>query len=287
MFYGRIREGENERFKEILRDLQRMFPSVFAMDNLIALGKSAGFLSDERFRTAVERHAGTRQERSLLWRLHTLAWAARNALSIPGDFVECGVWRGFCSAVVTTCLDFASVDKTLYLYDTFRGIPDEYNSENRSNAIYEHENRDDPHAILKRVRAIFEPYPNVRIVPGVVPDTFEAACPERISLLHIDMNSAASEVAALEHLFDRVAVGGIIVFDDYGWRAYAAQKTAEDAFMAQRGQHILELPTGQGLLVKQRPPSPGKRIARPPRLGADAARAEAGRKPDGRTTGRA
>lgn len=253
MFYGKFdSEGRKRRFGAFLDDLRPIFGQVFAMDNLIALGKSAGFTADRRFMEAVEAQATSEQNRTLLWRLHTLVWAARHALTVPGDFVECGVWRGFSFGVVASYLDFAAVPKTLYLYDTFRGIPDAYNSENRSNSLYERENSEDPDAILKHVRGVFEPYPNVRIAPGTVPEVFETACPppESISLLHIDMNSAASEIAALEHLFDRVSPGGMVVFDDYGWAAYRAQKDAEDAFMAERGHHVLELPTGQGLVVK-------------------------------------
>lgn len=251
MFYAKFGPGERERLQDCIRYFQRTFSKAFAMDNLIALGKSTGFLMDGRFTDAVELHARTQQEHSLLWRLHTLVWAAQNALSIPGDFVECGVWRGYSFAVITTYLDFANVDKTLYLYDTFRGIPDAYNSEKRPNHAYDRENKDDHDAILNHVRDVFKSFPNVRIVPGIVPDTFASECPDRISFLHIDMNSAASEMAALEHLYDRVSPGGIIVFDDYGWEAYRAQKKAEDSFMSERSQHILELPTGQGLLVKQ------------------------------------
>lgn len=91
---------------------------------------------------------------------------------------------------------------------------------------------------------------NVHLVRGTVPETFAQTCPEKIALLHLDMNSAASEIAALEVLWDRVVPGGLIVFDDYGWAGYSAQKGAEDGFMAERGPTILELPTGQGLLVK-------------------------------------
>ena len=58
-------------------------------------------------------------------------------------------------------------------------------------------------------------------------------------------------MAALEHLFDRVTKGGIIIFDDYGWSGYVKQKIAEDAFMAARDHYIMELPTGQGLLIKK------------------------------------
>ena len=65
------------------------------------------------------------------------------------------------------------------------------------------------------------------------------------------MNSAASEIAALDVLFDKVVPGGIIVFDDYGWTGYDAQRYAEDAFMTERGYRVLELPTGQGMVIKR------------------------------------
>lgn len=50
-------------------------------------------------------------------------------------------------------------------------------------------------------------------------------------------------------LFDRVAPGAVIVFDDYGWLGCRPQRLAEDAWLAKRGYRVLELPTGQGLVV--------------------------------------
>lgn len=101
------------------------------------------------------------------------------------------------------------------------------------------------------MRQRFQSYPNVRIIRGVVPDSFAAAVPDRIAYCHIDLNSPAAEVGALDVLFDRVVSGGMVVFDDYGWLPFAKQKAAEDAFAERRGYDILELPTGQGLLVKR------------------------------------
>jgi O-methyltransferase len=104
--------------------------------------------------------------------------------------------------------------------------------------------------IYDKVAKRFSKFPNVNVVNGIVPDNFEKACPEKISLLHIDMNSSKSEIAALEHLFDRVSPGGIIVFDDFGWLGYDRQTFVEIQWMAQRGHSIMELPTGQGLVLK-------------------------------------
>lgn len=38
--------------------------------------------------------------------------------------------------------------------------------------------------------------------------------------------------------------------DDYGWNVYRTQKDAEDARFAERGRTVIELPTGQGMVVK-------------------------------------
>jgi len=245
MFYGDFRDGRRRKVREAIDTLRSAFDPVWANDNLIALGRNQSFLWDEKFRQALKANANTPQEKSLAWRFHTLCWAGRRALSLPGDFVECGVWRGVSFAVVTDYLDFATVPKTLYLYDTFEGIPAAYNSENLSNAVYAKE--PDLH---DKVVARFAKYPNVRIVKGVVPDTFAEVVPETISLLHIDMNSSAAEVAALEVLYDRVVPGGVIVLDDFGWRPYVRQTVAEIDFMERRGVPILESPTGQGIVVK-------------------------------------
>ena len=67
------------------------------------------------------------------------------------------------------------------------------------------------------------------------------------------------EDAALEVLpgepgkpaFDRVPPGGVVAFDDYGWKMFHKQKEAEDDFMRRHDHEILELPTGQGLVIRR------------------------------------
>jgi hypothetical protein len=194
---------------------------------------------------AMRRHATDAQERSLIWRLHTLVWGAMHALNSPGDFVECGVYKGFSSAVIADYLDFATLPRQFYLYDTFAGIPPKYDSEHHDAEIY--------HAkgLYESVVERFTPYPNVRVVRGAIPDSFVDAVPNTITFLHIDMNSSVGEILALEALFDRVSTGGVIIFDDYGWSpTYRKQLIGEKEFMGKRGHFILELPTGQGLVIK-------------------------------------
>jgi O-methyltransferase len=246
MFYGRFDDPASREFlAAAIARFRQIFDSVFAADNVILFNRSLAFRYDRKLIEAGTRNASNAQERSLLLRLNTLAWAASHALRIPGEFVECGVWRGYCSAVVADYLDFDQVAKTFYLYDTFEGIPPEYDSERHDSPLFREE------GLYASVVARFARFPNIRIVRGVVPQSFAEALPERVAFLHLDMNSSKSEIAALEVLFDRISAGGVIVFDDYGWLGYQAQQRAEDSFVNARGHRILELPSGQGLLIKQ------------------------------------
>jgi O-methyltransferase len=245
MFYGDFKDkSDHEFFRGALERFAKIFHDVFAVDNVILFDRTLGFLKDKKFADACERNARNDQEHSLVLRLNTLTWAASEALRVPGDFVECGVWRGYCSAVIADYLDFGRVPKTFYLYDTFDGIPSQYDAEKHDAPGY-HEA-----GLYESVVDRFARFPNVKVVRGIVPDSFAQAAPERIAFLHLDMNSSKSEIAALEVLFERVSPGGFVVFDDYGWSGYSAQQVAEDAFMRERGHSILELPTGQGLLIK-------------------------------------
>ena len=246
----------------INRIVAPMHKSVFWGDRMLTLDKACGFFGEESFRRCYDAIHGTHiydaynSPHTIAWRLNTLVWAARCGLSHEGDLVECGVFKGDMSWVVASVLGQAMAGRMFYLYDSFEGFspalssPEDYPDNpgffEFANKIYR-----DP-AIYETVKARFAGMPNVKIVRGFLPDSLSIAMPERIAFLHVDLNSPAAEIAVLEALFDRVVVGGLIVFDDYGWLHYQRLRDAEDRFMAERGHAILELPTGQGLVVKQK-----------------------------------
>ena len=249
MFYG-IGPEKVPQLQAALDSLRELFPrEVFATDMMIVMWRNLTFLRNPQFMNAMRTVAETEQEKSLIWRLHVLTWAGTCALHVPGDFVECGVLRGFSSAVVCKYLDFANVPKWFYLYDTFSGPAEQFSTAEERRKWSRHENLKDPN-LVERVRQTFAPYRNVQIVQGAVPQSFSQAVPEKIAYLHIDMNSAQAEVGALEYLYDRVSPGGMIVLDDFGWVCNFEQTVAELQFFKNRNVPILELPTGQGLILK-------------------------------------
>lgn len=244
MFYPNLPPSEMERFDRCLSDLADLFGSrdAYFADGLIALQRNLSFFDDVRLRTAVEVARPLTLERALIWRLHVMVWAAKIGLGRPGDFVECGVYEGFCSRVVAEYFDFSQRDRRYFLYDIFNNTGE---GDGVGVRMPLHNSQ-----LEQRVRDRFAGFKNVIIIAGRVPDSFAQAVPEQIAFLHIDMNNAKAEIAALEALWDRLSPGAPILFDDYGWWMHRAQMQAIRAFLAERDVMVMELPTGQGLALK-------------------------------------
>jgi O-methyltransferase len=228
-------------------------------DFLRTWNKSVDFLTDPRFMSAYRRgmdsgHAigrplGSREDIHIEWRIHVCCWAAAHAVRLPGDFVECGTNTGIMSLAVCEYVDLNRTGKNFYLFDTFAGIPLEQISERELALGRANENEMYPDC-WDIARSNFAPFPKARLVRGRVPDTLSSVQIDQVCYLCIDMNIAKPEVAAMEYFWDRLTLGAVIIFDDYGWLAYRQQKEALDRFAQTRGVEILTIPTGQGLLIK-------------------------------------
>ena len=213
---------------------------IYVGDNLFTFGRNLSFLGDPDFVEAVADNNPGDVENSIMWRTAIACWAAHSGLRRAGDFVECGTYKGFTAGVICDYLKFDGVDKRFFLYDLF-----EHSPEMDHHGLPEH-----GPDLYERVVGRFSAYENVRVVKGAIPGSFSQALPETVAFLHIDLNEAAAEVAALEHLFDRVIDGGIVLLDDYGWLPYKEQKEAEDLFFDERDYRVVELPTGQGMVIR-------------------------------------
>lgn len=232
-------------------------PLTYDQDGL-ATRHSAEFMAGERFRRAyaLGRATGSWGVHDVQWRVHVCCWAATVAARLPGDFVECGVYRGGTARAVLEYLDLPRLGKRLWLVDTFRGLPaEQVTPDERRQGIHPGMYED----CWEDVQRTFAPFPCVRLVRGAVPAVLPQVAAERVAWLSLDMNSAAPTLAALEALWPRLAPGAPVVLDDYGWLLHAAQKRAIDAFAARAGVEVLSLPTGQGLLLKPGPQDEARR----------------------------
>jgi len=172
------------------------------------------------------------------------------ARGIPGALVECGVWRGgSMMAVALTLLRLGVTDRELYLFDTFSGMTpptheDVRRTGERASDLLDAESRDaDVWAIasLDEVRAalLSVGYPEERIhfVKGPVEETLPRHAPQQIALLRLDTDWYASTKHELIHLYPRLASGGVLILDDYGFWQGARQ--AVDEYVAANAVQLL------------------------------------------------
>jgi hypothetical protein len=235
----------------IQRAIEASFPDsdAFVSSHIAVWGKNNSFMRDGRLRALVWKYQSLLPLPNWEWNFQAALWAVAQTRDLPGDYVELGVFKGHTTLVLAEYYDFAGWDRRWWLYDTFDGVPDDQLNEGwaeRNQTAY----RSGKYS-FEEVAERFRPFPNIDVIKGRVPEILRERCPERIAFLHMDLNSAAAEIAALDFVFDRIVPGGVILFDDYAWLASQEQYLAEKAWMRERGLAVLEMPTGQGLFVKR------------------------------------
>jgi len=216
-----------------------------------------GFRHKPAFQAAYQRgiQASAGFDPQFEWRIHIALWAAKLAMRVPGDFVECGVNAGFNSSAIMTALDWNTTGRRFYLVDTFAGPPlDQYSpDEIAAGALAKAERAVASGGYvtdLERIRANFAEWPGVRVTPGRVPEVLSQVDAAQVAFLHIDMNSAAPERAALEYFWPKLPAGGVVLFDDYCHGGCELQTEALDEAAKVLGADIVSLPTGQGIIIR-------------------------------------
>lgn len=234
----------------------------FRADGLAVAGRNLSFLDE----LATAWRAVEKANPSFLldvpdirWRAHIALWAARHAMHLEGDLVECGVFCGILATVICNSIpDFGS--KRYWLFDTYEGVPVEtVEGEERRNAEGLNANFYSRVDAERVVRDAVGRFAYVRIVKGILPASLQTANIEKVAYLSVDLNNTPAEMGVAESLWDRLVPGAIVVLDDYGFSGHRGQHDAWDAFCAARGVAVVTLPTGQGLIVK--PPGSGVRMA--------------------------
>jgi O-methyltransferase len=181
---------------------------------------------------------------------------------IPGDVVECGVWRGGSMQIVArTLLALGDSSRDVHLFDTFEGMPppsgrDTRISDRRGAAELMAE--ESPHdslvwavATLEDVQQGMEQvaYPTERVhyVQGRVEDTIPSQAPEHISILRLDTDWYESTKHELDHLYPRLSSGGVVMFDDYGY--WEGAREAVEEWLDATGERLLLMRMGTGRLA--------------------------------------
>lgn len=223
---------------------------TYNQDSLLTV-HNHDFMDDPAFLDAYARGIKAYEyDPQMPWRVHVALWAATYAKLLDGDFVECGVNKGFISSAIMQYCDWNALRKRFFLFDTFCGLDEKYVSESEKEKGRMAFSRSNYSECYETVKSNFAEFKDVYLVRGSIPETLGMVDIPKVCYLSIDMNCAQPEIAAANYFWEQMASGAIALLDDYAYVTYEDQKKAFDKFAVEKGIKILSLPTGQGLYIK-------------------------------------
>lgn len=182
--------------------------------------------------------------------IDAVKYVVRN--EIDGALVECGVWKGGSSmAMVLTLQRLCTMDREVYLYDTFSGMSSPSDVDVSFTGIIAREALSNPKNSKDTSIRCFSPleevkenmfstgYPKEKIhfVEGQVEETIPDCIPDSIAILRLDTDWYESTKHELAHLFPRLKSNGVLIVDDYGhWKG---ARKAVDEYISENNIRIL------------------------------------------------
>lgn len=172
---------------------------------------------------------------------------------IPGDIVECGVWKGGSSMLTALTLkSLGDLNRKIYLYDTFAGMTEptsedvSYKGTGAFETFSSHQKENFNEwafagldEVKQNLLSTGYPQSQLEFVKGKVEETIPRISPQSISLLRLDTDWYESTKHELEHLYPRVSANGVIIVDDYGhW--LGARKATDEYLEGQNHRPLLQ-----------------------------------------------
>ena len=173
-------------------------------------------------------------------RAYIVFQAAQATRFLHESSAECGVYKGGGSALIAS----VNPGKKHYALDTFEGFPDVISE------IDVHKKGGFSDTSLPIVKELFAGYPNIVMMKGTFSRSFETIHQEIFSFVHVDADLYSSTLECCEFFYEKVAQGGIMLFDDYLVPDTPGVKTAVDEFFFSKKEFPIILPTMQAMVFR-------------------------------------
>jgi hypothetical protein len=185
---------------------------------------------------------------------------------IPGDIVECGVFKG------SGMLSWLKIKKTLTPNAFKKVIGFDYfdtnallhslsgNDQTRMKDLFEDRNYEHDAAaeqlLHEKITSAGFSASDYELVKGNISETAPAFVAQRpgfrISLLYIDLDIEVPTYDALTAFWDKVSVGGLVVFDEYAYHQWSEAEGVDRFFQDKNVQvKSLDYPCPTAYVVKQ------------------------------------
>ena len=179
-----------------------------------------------------------------LWQLVNEALKKSSELNV----IEIGVWRGGTASLISKRMQMSNQKGTLYLADTFAGVVKI--GEKDSYYVGGEHNDTSKEIVENFLRSLA--LNNFEILQGTFPDETADLIPGNIQfgLVHIDVDVYLSAKDCLDWVWDKLIVGGIVVFDDYGFHTCDGVTRLVEEQRQYNDRIVIHNLNGHGLLIK-------------------------------------
>ena len=113
---------------------------------------------------------------------------------------------------------------------------------------------------VDEVKRVLARFPNVAYHPGWIPERFSAVTDKTFSFVHIDVDIYQPTKDSIEFFYPRLATGGILMCDDYGFSNCPGATQAIDDFLRDKPEKAIALTDGGGFIIKGSQVAPTARI---------------------------
>ena len=149
---------------------------------------------------------------------------------LNGDIAEVGVYRGGTASIISE-----NTNSSIHLFDTFEGMP--YHSPEMGEKWGLNSFNDTNFDSVKR---LFTNKPNVKCYKGIFPiDTSHNIENLKFKFVHLDVDNYTSYKESLNFFYNRMVLGGIIVFDDYNCDCCPGANVAIDEFFNGKFEDVI------------------------------------------------
>jgi len=140
--------------------------------------------------------------------------------NLQGDLAEFGSFKGQSGYLTARYLEVRKSPKTLFMFDAFESFPIE------SNGV-DHFWSDTHKVNFEGIKQKFKRFNHVELVKGDFTETFNQSACKKLCLAFVDCDSYRGTKYLIDEIFeDRLVVGGLMIFEDYGHASLLGNRLA-------------------------------------------------------------
>ena len=174
---------------------------------------------------------------------YNLVYQAKYAANFDGDMAEVGTWIGGSARMIAKTVP----NKILHCFDTFEGIPEVDENVETKDWLVEFRGADIYETALKATSDC----DNVAFYKGIFPGTIpEKLYNESFCFVHADADVYPSTKAICEFFYDRLTPGGVLLFDDYGFKKASGVRKAVNEYFEDKPENPVMISGGQCIVIR-------------------------------------